>query len=358
MQNITVRNQTFNLKELFLANILTTSFGGGVLSTYIILPLSALGTIFNTVSLLIFLKRSFRKIALFKYMKVYTMSSLIINSILIFAFYFNVTQFFELSISYSARIFRCVILPYVVVFFFSFENMIEILINVERAVNFSTSYQWFKKAPAYLVCFITLVLCVIIYLPGFFIYEIVPNSELFVKFRLCVPSSFTKLPVVKISQIVSYVIQGPIIMILVVITNVFSLISFRNYTRKKAETTRELTNLNRNKQRRQKKLDKMDKKLLWMTFYLTTYSVIMHIIQFASLIIIFYIGTSPVLISLFTFLLAFIMTLKNSTNILFYYIFNKNFRNALKLCNRKTQNDYELSTNKSNNENSTRTFNN
>ena len=358
MQNITRQNQTINLKELFLANLLTTSFGGGTLSTYLIVPISVFGTIFNTISLIIFLKRSFRKIAYFKYITVYTATSLIITSTLICGFYFNVAQLFDLAISFSARIFRCYIIPsYLVSFFFFYSNVIDIIINIERAINFGNKYQKLKKISSYIVCIVSLIVCLIVNLPLYFLYDAVQDKDLYTRFRLCIPSQFTQSSLGKVLQIVSYIIQGPVVLLLEVLSNAIALVSFRNFLKRKSQATNlQTTNVNSNQQRRQIKKEKMDKKLMWMTCYITGYSFIMHLIQFASQIIIFYIGTNAVLISIFTFLFSLIILIKHSTNIFFYYFFNKNFRKAINLCSKLSHNsDKSIRTASNSNENSTKT---
>lgn len=328
MQNRT-QNKTVDLKQIFLANLLTASFGGGTISTYVIVPMSILGTLFNVISLLIFFKKSFRSIALFKYMQVYTATSLVITSSLIFGFYFNVTQLYEIATSYSARIYKCLIIPsYVVTFFFFYGNVMDILINVERALNFSNRFPRFKKMSPYVTSSIALVICLIMNLPNFFIFEIVEDKDLFIKFRLCVPSKFNLSTIGKILQIISYILGGPVVLILEIASNIVSMICFRNYMKRKS-TLQTNKNMDKKQRRKQKKIDKMDKKLLFMTFYLSGYSILMHIVQFASQIIIFILGTNPILSSVFTFLYAFVMSLKHSTNIFFYYHFNTNFRRSL-----------------------------
>lgn len=331
MQNQT-QNKTVDLKQMFLMGMLTTSFGGGTTSTYVIVPMSVLGTIFNAISLLIFFKKSFRSIALFKYMQVYTTTSLVITSSLIFGFYFNVTQLYEISISYSARIYKCLIIPsYVVTLFFFYGNVMDIFINVERALNFSNRFPRFKKMSPYITSLIAFVISLILNIPNFFIYEIVEDKDLFIKFRLCVPSKFNLSTIGKIFQIASYIIGGPVVLILEIASNIVSMICFRNYMNRKS-TLQSNKNMDKKQRKKQKKIDKMEKKLLFMTFYLSGYSILMHIVQFASQIIIFILGTNPTLVSVFTFLYAFIMSLKHSSNIFFYYFFNYNFRRSLKFC--------------------------
>ena len=334
MQNTTRQNQTLNLKEILLANMLTASFGGGTLSTYVIVPMNIMGTLFNSISILIFFKKSFRTIALFKYMKIFTLSSLIINAAGIFGFYFNVSQLFDLAISYAARIFRCYILPsYVLTFFFFYSNVIDVIINIERAVNFSNKYQWFKRTSPYLISFFLLIICVFINLPNYFLYDIVQDKDIYVRLRLCVSSAFIQTTLGKVTQITSYVIQGPILLVLEVVTNVLSLISFKNYLKRKSATTRVSNkNLNKKQIKQQRKIEKMEQKLLWMTTYMTGFSCIMHIIQLTAQIIIFYIGTNPILSSVLIFLYSFIISLNHSMNIFFYYFFNINFRKELKIC--------------------------
>ena len=55
------------------------------------------------------MKKSFKKIGLFKYLIVYTASCIIVAFSQIFFFYFSAYQFYDLAMTYFGRIFKCYI---------------------------------------------------------------------------------------------------------------------------------------------------------------------------------------------------------------------------------------------------------
>jgi hypothetical protein len=88
MGNKTGQNKSIDLKSLILSNI-NTSWLADMLYLCLIVPLAIFGTIFNLISLIIFSRKSFSKIALFKYLKCYSLVSLVISFTQIFYFYFS-----------------------------------------------------------------------------------------------------------------------------------------------------------------------------------------------------------------------------------------------------------------------------
>jgi hypothetical protein len=89
-------NQTNDLKQLLLANILGLSGIG----TYSVMPIGILGSMFNLASLIIFFKKDFRKVALFKYLQVYSLASILVTTTVSLGFlFFDLTNFFNIAIS-------------------------------------------------------------------------------------------------------------------------------------------------------------------------------------------------------------------------------------------------------------------
>ena len=134
-------NLTFNdLKQLLMANTLSGKGIGTIFHTYVLLPISSLGTLFNMISLSIFLRKEFRNISLYKYMQIYTWASLCVTSSSLFGFCLNLNDFFEYAISLSGRIYRCYVLSSFIGLFFFIANVLEIFLNVERAINFNNNF--------------------------------------------------------------------------------------------------------------------------------------------------------------------------------------------------------------------------
>ena len=135
-----MENTTVNSRLMFLSNV-RSSWLQEILTLYMIVPMGAIGTILNLISLSIFLKKSIRKIAFFKYLIILSLVNSIIASNQIFYFYFMPNLFYNLTISINGRIFATVGINDIIVYFFFLGNLIEIMINIERALYFSEGYQ-------------------------------------------------------------------------------------------------------------------------------------------------------------------------------------------------------------------------
>ncbi len=336
MENQSFSNSTkkpIDFKSEFLANIQINQYTD-LLSLYLLVPLAFFGTIFNLMSFGIFCKKAFNQIALFKYMRVYTFSSFIISFSLVFFFFFAPFTFYELSISYISRVYICKITQsYVTMLFFFYQNSVNILINIERALNFSNGFVRFKKVSPYLLCFIAFLLCVLIHGPNFLLYNIVSDHDLYIKFRYCEKTAFTESSLGKLLLIISYVLQGPFVLTGEIVTNIISMVSFIRFMRRKAELNARRFSANESivEKRKRKKNEKINRKLLFMNFYFGIFSILIHIIQISSQFVIFLFNLSPSVSTWFVFVYPFVICLKNFPNIFFYYKFNKQFKNCFLL---------------------------
>jgi len=324
--NHSTENPT-DLISKFLASIQFNPYTDK-LYLYLIFPLASFGALFNLVSLFIFCKKSFNQLALFKYIRVYTFSSFIVSFSLIFFILLTPFTFYDLSISYISRVYMCKILNYISVFFFFYQNTLDIFISIERALSFSTGFKNLKKKSPYLICFIVFLMCGLVNLPNNLVYDIVSNEDLYIKFKYCEISAFTQSSLGKILLIISFVVQGPIVLIGEITTNIISMVSFKSFMRRKAELNAQRLSVNESELERRKrlKIEKMNRQLLFMTFYLGIFSALNHVVQFSSQFVLFIFNLSPSVGAWFIFIFAFAVTLKNFSNIFFYYHFNKQFR--------------------------------
>jgi hypothetical protein len=329
MQNIT--NISY-LNSLLLAN-LKSSYLIDSIKLYFTIPMAIIGTLLNLISIIILSTKSFRKMNIYKIMKIYNLTSLLLTFGLSFSFLYTPNVLFELSISLIARIYSCNIVNWIFILIFFYQNCLDILMNLERALSYSNGYQKIKQISPYLICFIVLIICMIIHIPSDLAGTYVPNDELYIKFNLCYPTSFAILPVTKMILIISYIIEGPIVMILVIGSNLLAYISYKSFLKRKQETiningSAELTE---SEKRKQVKTEKKNKKLLIMTIYLTIFSIISHLIQFGAHLIIFVFSSkiTTILYGWIRFAYLFIVIFKNFFTIFFYYHFNSNFKNVL-----------------------------
>jgi len=341
------------LNSVLLANMRTT-YLLDALRLYLTTPIAIIGTILNTISIFILSTKSFRKIKIFKIMKVYNLASLIITFGLSFSFLVAPYIFFDLSTSIITRIYSCNLKNWIFLLFFFYGNCLDILMNLERALSYSNGYQKIKQISPYLICSIVLIMCMIIHIPSDLALTFTPADQLYIKLRLCYSTEFATNSITKMILIVSYIIEGPIVMILVIGSNILAYISYKSFMKRKQESTNvnrsaELTEIEK---RKQAKTEKMNKKLLMMTIYSTIFSIIIHLIQFGAQLIIFAFNSkiSLLLFAWIYFIYSSIIIFKHFFTIFFYYFFNQNFKvKLLSLIGKKGRNNLNVPSRSNNN---------
>lgn len=226
-------NKTINLESLFLSKVYTTWLID-LLNLALIVPLGVVGTFLNCFGFILFQKSCFQKIGLFKYMKVCCLVSLAVTICLSLSFYLSPHLLYDLALSYAGRVFKCYVLNYVVVFLFFYQNVLEVLINLERVAYFGKRFECFKKVSPYGWCLICLIVCAVINGPNFFSAKLVPTEELYVLCRLCVTSDFSSTNLGKISLLTVYIVEGPVVLTLVISSNLLAFSSYRLFLKRKA----------------------------------------------------------------------------------------------------------------------------
>lgn len=303
------------------------------LMLYLIVPMGSFGALFNLVSFAIFCKKSFDEMPLFKYMRVYTLASMVVSCSLILSFMLAPFTLPKFLLEYISRVFICkIIQSFVTNFFFFYENVLDIFISIERGLIFSTEFKRFKKISPYLICLILLAVCILINGPIFISFDIVPDSELSVlgqwELSRFSASSFGK-PLLAIS----YITQEPVVFIFVIITNIIALISYRRFLERKFEAKNHPAQANRRdetaeQKKKRKKDEKANAKLLFMTFYLSVFSAVNHMIEFSAQFCLIILELNPSNLAWFTFIYMFNFALKNFMNLYFFINFNSQFRHA------------------------------
>lgn len=315
-------NDSINFYELLLQNSISSRFKDSFF-LFLIVPLCILGFFLNGISLIIFFKKAFDNLSLFQYLKVYTANSLILILLGIFT-----PNYF--SFSYNVRIFKCLIISSFSPMLYCFGYTLDTFINIERALCYSKKFAKFKLLTPYKVCLIAFILVLLINLPTFFIYGITDDKDL--TKELCYRTEFSLSSFGKIILVMAFILQGPLLLAAVIASNLFSILSFRDFIKKKSLNLNSNTNLNEIQLKRLRKIETYERNLLFMTVYLTGFSFLSHIFQFISQIML-YIFTSIDIFAYFEFCFLFVALLKHTVNFVFYFCFNKKFRKYFKSAN-------------------------
>ena len=75
-----------------------------------------------------------------------------------------------------------------------------------------------------------------------------------------------------------------------------------------------------------KRMESMKHKQTMMTIYLTTFSIIISLVELSANVIIFFFANNFTLLYLIEFLVCFLIAFKQIMNFFFYYWFNSNFK--------------------------------
>ena len=316
--------------EILLQNLRTTKLQSLLYLSFIV-PMGVCGSILNLISLYILFKKQFRNISLFKYTQIYTLNSLIITMCQIFCFYFSTYHFYELSISFASRLFKCYVVPDLVVLCLFYANVLDIFINIERALYFSNRHEKYKKISPYKISLLLLIACILINLPSDLLFDLVTDADIFKKMRLCVKSKLSETLTGKIIYFVSIIIQGPLVLILTIYTCIISAKSFKNHLKERIILLKFNTDIREKlKAEKQKKILRTEKKLIFMTLFLSLFSIAYHLIQISSQTIIYILNLDAITVSWCIFVFVLIASLKHCSNIFIYCYFSYKFRKSIK----------------------------
>ena len=327
-----MENKTLDQKALYLSNA-ETIWLQEVLYLCIIVPMGVIGALLNLLSLTIFLRKSLRNIAFFKYMIINSIINIILAFTFIFFFYYCPHVIFDIALSINARIFVTFVVNGIISFFNFFRTLIEIMINIERALYFSEKYQNFKKISPYMISFFIFILSLLIFIPNFLSVKMVPTDKIYTIFRISIPTDFALSKIGKLVLIICFVLELPVVFILLVTTNIFAFISYKNFIKRKEllNRTNNIEMMTERKLQKKREIEKMDRKMLIVTSYLSIVSIVSIIVQFITGLS-FYIITSlsPVTVGWLIFASIFSEAFKQFYSIIIYYNY-KLFRKELKI---------------------------
>jgi hypothetical protein len=207
------------------------------------------------------------------------------------------------------------------------------MINVERALYFSEKYQKFKKISPYMISFFIFILSLVIYIPNFWSVKMVPTDKIYTIFRISIPTDFALSKIGKLVLIICFVLELPVVFILLVTTNIFAFISYKNFIKRKEliERTNNIEMRLEGELQKKKENDKTDRKMLIMTSYLTIISIVSIIVQIITGLSFYIIKSlSPVTVGLLIFASIFSEAFKQFYSIIIYYNY-KMFRKELKI---------------------------
>jgi len=202
-----------------------------VWNTFVIPFICVLGMITNALSIFVFLKLKLAD-PTFKLMLVNSSFNFAYLFMCSFSFMFRCTFFCSISALYVTKLYQYYIFLYLTSAFAISVSFVELLNTIQRFFTMRNMLL-FKRLPIYLAVSIIFVVSILIYIPVIFDYEISSNikndSIAYVVKRTYFASTIQS----QILSISTSVLRGPVILVLISISNMFTIIEFKKIMNKK-----------------------------------------------------------------------------------------------------------------------------
>lgn len=327
-------NSSFSyILEIILQN--SSLFWIDNMNIFVTIPIAIFGTVLNAISLRVISKEK-NNSSLFKYLQVHNLISLIFTMSYFLCFFISPTYFIYLI--YHARLLKCNIYAFLLNFFYLYTLNLDFLINLDVLANYNKKFSKFKKISPNLLVSIFFLISFLNTSPYLFQFYINSDQEILLFKRLCKDNPFFVTFYGKSIIILINFLQGPFMIFLTLAFNILSLVSFKNYLKRKKsllynnQTNDRMTSMQRVQI---KNILKKKRKQTKMTFFISLTAIIINFLQLWAKICIYWriFGDNFNLsIQSIALLLA---AIKYSSNIIFYYNFNSNFKKNLILLFKK-----------------------
>ena len=360
-----------SIQEIFLLRIGST----WLLDTcyvYIVIPFGTIGISLNIICLIVFQSKLMNNINLYKYLRVFTINSLIICVMGLFTFMPRTPRYFpDLSFSFIAKLYRCKIFSFFGYTFVLYGNLLNILIIIER-MSIYTNNKILKVLSVCKLCIFMLVLSAMINFPTYFSYNMkseqefndaINDYEKAITFTYCeIPIFFRGIPGKILLGLIAF-IRDFVSLILEIIIALISIYYFRKYqlnrrmtiflndihVNSSANLTNNILNLensensnNRNSSYAttdreiipsnlfpvfNRKMEILNNNLTNMTFILSFFTILCNLMTFFYVVLIItivdHIGIYEYHIMLVNY---FLLGIRHSSNFFFFYFYNVKFR--------------------------------
>ncbi len=338
--NQTFNNETGLIKSIYYL-IVGSTWRYDSIYLFLITPMGLLGVLFNSVSFGIFISKKFRNQALFKYLQVYTFNSLILSATFSGSFLISPRYLFDLSHSISARIFKCYLVPSVIVsLIFYYNNAIDVLINIQVAAVYTNRLDRFKRVNPYVMCAIVFAICFVFNSPNYLLITISTDEQVngalsslssIMKFKgLCLRNPIYLTAYGTAITMFGFVVKELLTLCLEIGSSLTSIFYMRIYYKRNRD-------LNRHNVSHQEVISKDEKKKTIMALSLTFFSICLHFFEFAAVFIIFFV---PNIVSFeYSMLIYVFISFKQLINFPLFCLLNRKFRNTLCFCDRKQTNE-------------------
>ncbi len=270
--------------------------------------------------------------------KGYTLNGLIGSALTALYFIAFTPRFFNLSTTYFSRVLRCKIINYVSPSIICHRYILDIIIISERLIYFDKSslFRYIFKYDSKLVTSLLLTISFIVCLPTVFQLRIRNDYEFDFKqldyntlkeFEYCDKEPFSETLLGKGLTLMAFLFRDFFTLIIEILIAFRSLKLYHSFLEKKAAIipNKRVVTKNSVAVNEERKSRILNKNLTKMTLVMTCGSIFSHTIGFGFALTFLFNRNQP-----FLFLACiFVILLKNSLNIFFFYFFNKNFKKSI-----------------------------
>ena len=356
-QNICLYNVSIANFDYFLKQTGSTWFSESIYF-YSVAPLGIFGILLNTLSFIILLKLQEGSFSIFKYMRVFTLNSIFLSSMIFLFIFTHLPRHFRFSITYFARFYRCVIMINVANMLNFYESILNVLIMLERISSFVLKFKKYTNIPPYRTSLFCFIVCVLICMPTYFVSEVKDQDKFIhdiehynesqVELKYCHKTNFSKTGFGKLIISIVITIMNGIIVVIEVYLTIITLVNFKKYLKKRSSLytlnnkskamllDKNQINTNNLKYNTKREAD-VSTVLNKSSHNLTKMSIQFSVISsFSNIFILFYnfVMLFKSDISLFyyyvTFGACFLTLVKLCLNFFFFYLYNASFRKCFK----------------------------
>lgn len=328
---------------------------------YIITPISIIGMALNLLSLFILCKKKFLKNQLYTYLRVYTLNSLIINTLESLFFLRHSFDYFEISSSIVTSYFTSYIYFPMINITFLNASLLDIFLSLDRAFQ---TFQKFNRLTPNQVCFMLIVSSILANLQYFFLVRpsfieinLNTNYQSHLKLYYLQNTEFSTSLIGKALNYSFYFLRDVLILVIEICLNLYALSLLKKYLRLiKGKCFHNNNRISRNSyelvisckkrlsynsiyttENELKKLyiiqqiSRVDQKVTLMIVAMCSLSILGHVFFITMSIYLNYGHNQTYFLLGIT--ASFSITLKHLLNFFVYYSFDKKFRDEFKQIN-------------------------
>ena len=212
---------------------------------FIISPWYFISLFLNMFSFFVFtkIKQNQKTRKFYIYLKIYVLDCALMSVFGSTLFVSYSARYFQFSLGFVARIFRCQIYNSVVTLLYYYSNILDILITFERLSQFILKPNtFFNKFSPYKACLIGFVFCFILDSPAYLWNYVITDEEFYQgardlenieSFSYCGRSEFVKSNLGGILSLVMIIIRDLLTVIFEIMLNIYSIYYYRMFLQRK-----------------------------------------------------------------------------------------------------------------------------